>query len=483
VDNNPHLYIVLGSALGSDLAGYFSSADEYHPDVHKYSNAHEMFLLNSDNITLSDEFTYGVLAHEFQHMIHWYRDLNEETWLNEGFSELAALLNGYDVGGFDQAYIMNPDLQLTDWAGDVGDNTAHYGASFLFVSYFLDRFGEEATKSLVALPENGMVSITKVLSDLDEVDPITGKTITSDDVFSDWVVTNYLNDPNVGDGRYQYKKYTNFMTTSPTEVIDTCPADERTTTVNQFGADYIKIECTGTHTFTFTGQSIVQMLNVQPNSGQYAYWSNKGDESDMTLTREFDFTNVSGPLTLNYSTWYDLEQDYDYVYVEVSEDGQNWTILHTPNGTDKDISGNSFGWGYNGTSDGWLDESVDISAYAGKKAKIRFEYVTDAAVYGEGMLVDDIRIPEIQYKEDFESGVGGWESSGFVRMNNMLPQTYRINLLTINQNKVTITPVTLDADNHAEISMKVKNGQSAVISISGVTPYTRQPAIYSYTIK
>ena len=191
------------ASLGDNLAGYFSSSDEYNPEVHEYSNAHEMFLLNADGIILSDEFTFGVLAHEFQHMIHWYGDLNEETWLNEGFSELAALLNGYDIGGFDQAYIMNTDMQLTDWASDLGDNSPHYGASFLFVSYFLDRFGEQATKELISSPENGMTSIDQLLEKLNITDPLTQKVTTAEDLFSDWVVTNYLNDPSLNDGRYQ----------------------------------------------------------------------------------------------------------------------------------------------------------------------------------------------------------------------------------------------------------------------------------------
>ena len=112
VDGDPHLYIVYAGGLGASLAGYFSTADEYHPLAHEYSNAHEMFLLNSDNVGLAEDFTYGVLAHEYQHMIHWYRDRNETSWLNEGFSELAAFLNGYDVGGFDWSYISDPDLQL-----------------------------------------------------------------------------------------------------------------------------------------------------------------------------------------------------------------------------------------------------------------------------------------------------------------------------------------------------------------------------------
>ena len=167
VDGDPHLYILYASGLGSSIAGYFSSTDEYTPGVHKYSNAHEMFMLSADNTGLNETFTYGVLAHEFQHMIHWYRDRNETTWMNEGFSDLAMFLNGYDVGGTDQLYVMNPDIQLTYWPTDPNQTGPHYGAAFLFLTYFLDRFGETATKALVAEPSNGMVSIDQLLADLE----------------------------------------------------------------------------------------------------------------------------------------------------------------------------------------------------------------------------------------------------------------------------------------------------------------------------
>ena len=79
VDGDPHLYILYVHDVGNSIAGYFSSMDEYHPLVNKYSNGHEMFILSADNAPLDDNFTYGVLAHEFQHMIHWYQDANEET--------------------------------------------------------------------------------------------------------------------------------------------------------------------------------------------------------------------------------------------------------------------------------------------------------------------------------------------------------------------------------------------------------------------
>ncbi len=483
VDNDPHLYILVAGNLGSSLAGYFSSSDEYTPQAHEYSNAHEMFLMNADTVGLAEEFTYGVLAHEFQHMIHWYTDLNEETWLNEGFSELAALLNNYDIGGFDYSYLANTDLQLTDWETGVGDNSPHYGASFLFVAYFLDRFGDNATKALVADPGNGMSGVDDVLKKIDAVDKKNGKPITSSDLFSDWVVANYLNDPSVGDGRFQYQRYASFSPTGWTEEVSSCPSGKLDRTVSQFGADYILITCEGDHTINFDGQKITSILENDPNTGEFAFWSNKGDELDMSLTREFDLTGHKGPITLKYNTWYDLEEDYDYAYLEVSEDGENWNIIQTPSGTAEDISGNSFGWGYNAQSSGWIEESVDLSGYAGKKIQIRFEYITDAAVNGEGLMVDDIRIPEINYSEGFENGNGGWEGAGFVRIHNSLPQMFRLNLIKFTSGGTEVTPIEIDSGNHIDLDLNLKSGESAVVTVSGVTSFTRQPAEYLIEIK
>jgi hypothetical protein len=54
IDGDPRLYIVYAEGLGSSLAGYFSQADENHPLVHEFSNAHEMFLLSADNVGLDE---------------------------------------------------------------------------------------------------------------------------------------------------------------------------------------------------------------------------------------------------------------------------------------------------------------------------------------------------------------------------------------------------------------------------------------------
>ncbi|NJN43736.1 MAG: hypothetical protein HC806_02685, partial [Anaerolineae bacterium] len=270
VDGDEHLYILYASGLGSSLAGYFSSADEVHPLAHEYSNAHEMFFLNADTVDFSDEFTYGVLAHEFQHMIHWNGDRNEETWMNEGFSEVASFLAGYEQGGFDWVYTNDPDLQLNTWPAD-GVTTPYYGAAFLFLTYFLDRYGEDATKALVAHPNNGMASIDLVLESLDEIDSQREGVPTANDVFQDWTIASYLQDSSVGDGRFDYSNYPAAPNPEETENVRTCPESPYTRDVNQYGVDYIRITCDGEYTLRFTGSTAVPVLPENPHSGEYAF--------------------------------------------------------------------------------------------------------------------------------------------------------------------------------------------------------------------
>jgi len=486
VDGDPHLYILYANGLGLNIAGYYSPNDEYSPLAREYSNGHEMFYLMAENVALSDSYTYGVLAHEFQHMIHWYRDRNEESWMNEGFSEVAAFINGYYLGGHDYLYAEDPDIPLTFWPTGGGP---HYGQSFLLLGYFLDRFGPEATKSLVTHEANGLDSMDQTLQELGSPDPLTGEPITADDVFADWALAMLLQDPSVGDGRYSFESYTDAPEPSVAETITECPGNAGSREVSQYGVDFIRIDCNGDFTLTFDGTTLAPILPAEAHSGDYAFWSNKGDESNMLLTRTFDLRQAAAPVSLDYWLWYDLEEDYDYLYLEVSSDGgETWTILTTPSGTSEDPSGNSYGWGYNGPSGGvspaeWIEESIDLSDFAGEEIRVRFEYVTDAAVNGEGLLLDDVRIDAIGYEEDFEAGDGGWEGEGFIRLYNRLPQTYRVALVEIGD-ETRVRPMELGADQHGEAQVSIGGEvDEVVLVVIGTARHTWQPAEYRFGLR
>lgn len=482
VDGDSRFYVLYAGGLGESLAGYFSSADELHPDAHPFSNAHEMFLLSSDNVPLNDDYIYGTMAHEFQHMIHWYQDRNEESWVNEGFSMLAEHVNGYDAGGFDWEYFRNTDMQLNDWGGDVGENGPHYGASFLFMVYFLDRFGEDATKAFVSHDENGFSSLDAVFSELDIQNPTTGNVYTGNEFFADWAVANMLQNTGIENDRFDYTSYSPYSINN-TKTYYECPTTI-TGDVYQYGVDYITLACQGNYTLEFTGNEVVSLLPfTDSSSGDYFFWSNIGDESNMRLTREFDLSQVSGQAELSFKTWYDLEEDYDYAYISASVDGINWEILDSQNCTSLNPSGNSYGCGWNGQSNGWIDEVVDLSQYSGQKVTVRFDYVTDAAVNGKGMAIDDIHLDAIGYSTDIESDEGGWLAEGFVRVQNTLPQSFSVSLIH-NGNSPTVEQYQIAAGEKLSLDIKIGNNTDEItLVISGTTPVTREKAVYQIDVR
>ncbi len=484
VDGDPHLYILYARGLGG-AAGYYGSSDQYSSLANQFSNEKEMFYINADAVPVNGSSMLGILAHEFQHMIHWNQDGNEESWLNEGASELSAYLNGYGASQFVPSFLNAPDLQLNTWS-ETGYGGAHYGAGFLFIKYFLDRIGTDATIALIGDSANGLTSVERILAQTNLIDPVTNQPITLEDLFADWVVTNYRNDPGIGDGRYFYLNYPNFQTISgPTASYSNCPANTGQQTVSQFAADYYEFTCAGDYTLSFRGNNAIQVVPTSMHSGEFAAWSNRVDNSTATMTRSFDLSGVSNA-TLDYWTWYRIEPDYDYAYVEISTDGgNNWTILQTPNGTDRNPVGNSFGWGYNGESGGnstWINERVDLTPYVGQSVQIRFEYLTDDAVNQAGWLIDDIAIPEIGYIENFDSGSSDWETKGFVALRNELPQTFGVQLLRENNGTTTIEKVAVPDNQAFDLTLNIASGETVTVIVYGTTRNTTQAGTYELSI-
>ncbi|MCP3884407.1 MAG: hypothetical protein GY700_02825, partial [Propionibacteriaceae bacterium] len=220
-------------------------------------------------------------------------------------------------------------------------------------------------------------------------------------------------------------------------------------------------------------------------------WSNRVDESLTTLTRAFDLSVVSdtNPVTMTYWVWYDVEPGYDYATVEASTDGgERWQTLTTPSGTSDNSHGNNPGWGYTGQSGdppGWIQETVDLSPYAGGEVLVRFAYLTDEAVTRVGLVLDDIAIPRIGYTGDAEER-GGWEPDGFVRSDNLVPQRYLALLIGLGTNsQVTVERLPVGEDGLAEWTVPLGSAgwREAVIVLSGTAPLTTHPALYQLAIE
>lgn len=484
IDNDPRLHIFLGEVPG--VGGYFSSTDEYPRSINPYSNEKEMFYINLDAARPGETTFDGYLAHEFQHMIHWNLDSNEDLWVNEGLSELATKLNGFSLGNSPAAFAREPDRQLTQWDSA---SIPNYGAAYLFMSYFLQRFGDDAMRAVVAHPANGAAGFDAVLQPLG---------LTFDQVFADWIAANQLNEPRIEGGKFSYSDRAGLnLATSATHTSFPVVASG---TVHQYGADYLVAAPAagehGTLTVAFEGAREVSLLPTTPPERRHFVWSNRGDSSDTSMTRAFDLTGLTSA-TLDFKAWYDLESGWDYAYVSVSSDGgTTWTILPATTTTDHDPNGNAFGPGFTGRSGlglvelddtrtpRWVQERVDLSPFAGQRVLIRIQTITDDAINRPGLAVDDIRIPELNYREGFEQGRGAWQLAGAVRVDNILQQRYSVQVITRGDGPPVVQHLTLDASNRGEITIPGVGEQvrDVVIVVAGTTPVTTEVAHYSYRL-
>lgn len=480
VDNDVHLTILYANNLGG-AAGYFSSTDSYPPEIDKFSNSADMFYLSADYIKLYTELAYGVLTHEFQHMIHWNIDRDEASWIDEGLSELAVELNGIDTNRFAYVFAKEPDLQLNFWPGsDQGSSIPHYGASYLFMKYISERFGVEFIKDLLHQQQNGFKGLDKELSNSNYDENLSG--YLSEQIFQEWSLANYIQNRFIEDGIFGYFNQDQLPYFEPPHIFN-CDSDPVVGTVNQFGTDYIEVLCEDDYQVQIDWNADVPLLSVDPNSGEYYFWSNHGNESSMKLSREFDLTSVAGDIELSYWTWFDLERDYDYLYLNLSLDGVNWQVIETPSCTTDNKTGSNLACGYNGKSAGWVQEKVDLSEFAGKTVIIEFEYITDASINGEGFLLDDIEVEAIGFFDDFESVDDSWSAEGFVQIKNSLPQVFGISLIGFDQD---IPVRRLIIEEQSDITLEVNNinpNENEVLVFSGLTRYTHIPAEYTVSIE
>lgn len=169
---------------------------------------------------------------------------------------------------------------------------------------------------------------------------------------------------------------------------------------------------------------------ADPVEGEYAWWSGSGNNLDHTLTRPLDLSAVPAgtATTLNAQFWYDIEQDWDYAYVRVSDDGgETWTNLGSTITTNTNPNGQNFGNGITGASDGWVPAAFDLTPYAGESILLGFRYWTDGAIANKGFEIDAITVTAggaVVFADGAESGANGWTATGFTRTTGSFTQLF-----------------------------------------------------------
>ena len=315
----------------------------------------------------------GVFAHEYQHLLHDDYDPDEEDWINEGLSMFAEFLTGYVVG--DDAYSTYqayPENSLVVW-GDQGgvEIVADYGMVFLYQMYLYERFGQAFIQAEFMNPDNGIASIESTLFafDLDT---------SFAEIYHDFAVAVLIDSRQAG-YRYGFELLDVGIDigtpASPNpEAFDTPGAPP-------WGTDYIWIEGDPADLGRLSFNGVDFAIDGTPwSSDGSVLHSGSGD-----LLDNWAIFEATGGGTLSFDTYWDIEDFWDFGFVQVSTDGgYTWTSLSNSY-TTSDLPGLT-GW-----SGGWLNVSDDLSAYPGD-ILIAFRYMTDWATVFDGWYIDNVYV-------------------------------------------------------------------------------------------
>jgi hypothetical protein len=467
IDQDPRIHILMVQETGwGNIYGYFSVIHEHPRNIETYSNEKEMFFLNLGAVAVDSVGFAGELSHEMHHLVHWNQDKNEDLWFQESISELAKFLVGAGpsrvIGSNNtELFAEDPTIQLTTWPERaVQQSRPHYGAVWLFSIYLFEQYGPDLIRDIVQNPAPGVIGIQE------ELEKLPGSP-SFEEVYANWIVANLLNRPNMADGQYGYQEATpDEIMFEPVQLFNGDPISDK---LPPYGTQYYLVSRDQPVQVSFNGSTLARLTPVDPFSGEYAWYSNRGDESEFTLTRLFDLSQVD-TATLNFNTWYELDPFADFAYLEVSTDGGvTWKILETAHGTDQDPYGVSPGVGYTGSSVEWISESIDLSPYSGQEIQLRFHVISDLTVNRDGFQLDDIAIPELDYFDGAEDDSGGWEARGFVRSSNFVPTEWIVWL---------VTPSDPPQVNRIELNPE----QTAEFEIAGLgSQYSRAAVIVSPT--
>ena len=476
VDNDPHLTILNGALRGA--AGYYSSGDEYPEAVSPYSNQREMIYVNLDAYPVDSPQYLQVLAHELQHAIHWHADPSEETWINEGLSEFAATVAGFPSRSIPRFLDSRP-TSVVHWPLAGSGVQSSYGGASLFIHYLIEQYGDPANiKPLLEQPADGIAGIEAYLAGL-------GHQLGFKDVFGNWMAANVLD---LDSGRYSHPGLE--VQAQPHRRVD--GESSLRSSIPQYAPEYIKVtQIDGPSVVTFDGPSESRLLPVNVGA-QGCWWSNSGDSINTTLTRDLDLRSAATSdfqTALEYQVWYDLEEDWDYVYLEVSEDqGESWAIIETPDASPANPVGIGYGPGYTGLSGGWIDQSIDLSAYSGKEVQLRFQYVTDDAINGSGLCLRRISLLLDRPGAGVEAipSQDGWEPEGFIATDNRVRQEYIVQVIW-NGDGGRVETLELQTgaaqDWHGELLIKDDGSiDGFTIAVAALAPKTRLPVRYSLSV-
>ena len=539
VDHDPHLFVLYAADLGEESFIYNANneiAAEIAPGG--YSNQHELIAINTSllvNAPPDNPAYMTILTQAMYELLSYHHTPQQDQWLREANGVLVGrLLELPDIRpNAATAYMQQPNTSLIIPASSV-ISTAVQGGQQSYLDYVLQRVGLPLIQQTFQQPGWGLQPFDAALEAAAITDPITGRVITGDQLFADFVAANmasYLVSQPFGDGRYLHQLAALPPNTPPAGFViqNNLDVEYPDVPVNQYASQYFYVasQQPARITLTFTGEPTSPLLRLPADADaeNTFYWSGRDPNQDVTLTRAVDLTDVDAA-TLTFDVWYDTPLGRQYAYVEVSTDGgETWTILEGDLSSANNRYGLAYGPGYTGISsreaprpfpiigilldaDGltvtelsaggpasttdlragdviigydeqlwqgapdvigllanydpgdtinlyvqrgenqrlsipitlgqhptrvkppdpvWVEQSIDLSDYAGQEILLRFESISQPQGGGSGVALDNIAIPEIDFADD---GSGDWELNGWQVVDNQVPQPFVVQYLT-----------------------------------------------------
>ncbi len=185
-----------------ESGGGFVAGFVYGGDLSPFGNGNNQDILYLDtNPSLSTnrpiESLLSTAAHEYQHLIHFNYDNDEISFVNEGLSEWAEVMNGY--GRRAMSYLSDVsryNVPIFRWSQDNKTVLDDYERAGLFTTYLEDRIGWQAVGAITRDASNGYLGYENAL---------VPRGLSFSQVLLDFHTANFLNDRNVNSA-YGYSR-------------------------------------------------------------------------------------------------------------------------------------------------------------------------------------------------------------------------------------------------------------------------------------
>jgi hypothetical protein len=155
------------------------------------------------------------------------------------------------------------------------------------------------------------------------------------------------------------------------------------------------------------------------------------------------------------------------------------TILENAYGTDQ-TNDLAYGIGYTAARR-IVEESIDLTPMLGNPADT-LRGISDFTLNRDGLQLDNIEIPEIDFFDGAEDDSAGWEAQGFIRSTNLVPVDWIVWSVTPGPNiqRIEVAP---EQSATYELSGFGKDYDFALLVISPTAPVSTIEIDYEFILE